>query len=255
MQLSVLGSGTVAPTADRTAAAHWIEVGDVRLLLDCGAGTLQRAAQFGIQWHRVTHIAISHFHLDHWGELPHYLFALRWGIEPPRTEPLVLLGPTGLRARLTLAAGAFEDWLIAPEYGLEIVELPPGETHQLAAGVRLECTGTSHTPESLAFAVRSGGARLVYTGDTGFDAALAHWAGDCDVLLAECSLPDERAIDMHLTPTTAGRLATLARARRLVLTHFYPVFGTDDPATLARTTFDGPVTAARDGDRFTIPTV
>jgi ribonuclease BN (tRNA processing enzyme) len=60
---------------------------------------------------------------------------------------------------------------------------------------------------------------------------------------------------MHLTPTTAGRLATLARARRLVLTHFYPVFGTDDPATLARTTFAGPVTAARDGDRFTIPTV
>ncbi|MBE0594212.1 MAG: ribonuclease Z, partial [Gemmatimonadales bacterium] len=119
MRLTVLGSGTVAPTPDRAAAAHWIEAGDVRLLLDCGAGTLQRAASFGIPWERVTHVAITHFHVDHWGELPHFLFALRWGIEPARTAPLVLLGPRGLRARLTLAAGAFEDWLVRPEYPLD----------------------------------------------------------------------------------------------------------------------------------------
>jgi ribonuclease BN (tRNA processing enzyme) len=255
MRLTVLGSGTVAPTADRTAAAHWLEAGDVRLLLDCGAGTLVRAAQFGIPWHAATHVAISHFHPDHWGELPHYLFALRWGIEPPRADPLVLLGPRGLHARLTLAAGAFEDWLIRPEYGLEVKEVTPGTAYTLGSGVVLECAKTPHTPESLAYAVRADGARLVYTGDTGFDATLAAWAAECDLLLAECSLPDARAIDLHLTPTTAGRLATRARARRLVLTHFYPLFGSEDPVAVARAAFDGPVTAARDGDRFTIPAV
>jgi len=98
--LTVLGSGTVAPSASRTAPGHWVEAGAQRLLLDCGAGVLHRAAEHGIPWHTVTHLAITHFHADHWGELPHVLFALRWGIEPPRATPLVLLGPAGLGERL-----------------------------------------------------------------------------------------------------------------------------------------------------------
>jgi ribonuclease BN (tRNA processing enzyme) len=255
MRLTVLGSGTVAPTPDRSAAAHWVEAGGVRLLLDCGAGTLQGAATAGIPWAAVTHIAITHFHLDHWGELPHYLFALRWGTEPPRSAPLVLLGPRGLRARLSLAAGAFEDWLVRPDYPLDIVELAPRAICALAEGVTLETHDTPHTTASLAYAVSDGTVRLVYTGDTGYSAPLARWAAGCDLLLAECSLPDERALDMHLTPSLAGRLAREADARRLVLTHFYPVFGDRDPATLARREFAGETVAARDGDRFEIAKV
>jgi ribonuclease BN (tRNA processing enzyme) len=255
VRLTVLGSGTVAPTPDRTAAAHWIEAAEVRLLLDCGAGALHRAATFGIPWAQATHVAISHFHIDHWAELPHLLFALRWGTEPPRSEPLVVLGPRGLRARLALAAGAFEDWLVRPEYPLDIVELEPDRRYPLGDQVRLETHRTPHTASSLAYAVSDGRVRCVYTGDTGYSAALARWASGCDLLLAECSLPDERAVDRHLTPSRAGRLAREAGARRLVLTHFYPVFGDRDPAALAAEEFDGDIVAARDGDRFELSEV
>ena len=72
------------------------------------------------------------------------------------------------------------------------------------------------------------------------------------MLLAECSLPDDQPLDMHLTPTRAGELARDAGARRLVLTHFYPPVETTDPARRAAAAFGGPVTAAKDGDRFTI---
>jgi ribonuclease BN (tRNA processing enzyme) len=95
----------------------------------------------------------------------------------------------------------------------------------------------------------------VYTGDTGYSDALADWAGPCDLLLAECSLPDEHAVDTHLTPERAGRLAATAGAKHLVLTHFYPVFGDRDPAALARSAFDGRVTAASDGNRFEVGAV
>lgn len=255
MRLTVLGSGTVAPTPDRTAAAHWIETGDVRLLLDCGAGTLHRAASFGIPWDRATHVAISHFHIDHWAELPHLLFALQWGTEPPRSAPLAVLGPRGLRARLTLAAGAFEDWLVRPPYPLEVVELDPDRRVSLGERVRLETHRTPHTESSLAYAVSDGQVRCVYTGDTGYSESLARWAFGCDLLLAECSLPDERAVEQHLTPARAGRLAREAGARRLVLTHFYPVFGDRDPAALAAEEFDGEIVAASDGDRFELSEV
>jgi ribonuclease BN (tRNA processing enzyme) len=255
MQLTVLGSGTVAPTADRTAAGYWIEAGEVRLLLECGAGTLQRAAAHDVPWASATHVAVSHFHVDHWGELPHYLFALRWGTLPARSVPLTLLGPTGLKARLTLAAGAFGDWLIAPPYGLDVIELEPDTSLPLAKGAVLECFKTPHTEHSLAYAVTSGNRRFVYTGDTGYSNALADWAGPCDLLLAECSLPEDQALETHLTPERAGRLAARAGAKHLVLTHFYPVFGEQDPAALARSVFDGRVTAAADGNRFDVEAV
>ncbi|MDH3457210.1 MAG: MBL fold metallo-hydrolase [Gemmatimonadota bacterium] len=250
--VTTLGTGTVAPQADRAAAAHWVETGSVRLLLDCGAGTLQRAAAFAVPWHTVTHLALTHFHVDHWGELPHYLFALRWGIEPPRSQPLTVLGPRGMRTRLTLLAGAYGDWVMQPEFPLEIVELDPGRRHTLAPAVYLDTLKTPHTDESLAYAVTAGESRVVYTGDTGYSEELAAWAADCDLLLAECSLPEERAVSLHLTPSQAGTLARVAGARRLVLTHFYPVYAGADPAAMAAEAFGGDVVAARDGDRFTI---
>lgn len=252
MDLTVLGSGTVAPTGQRTAAAHWLEAGTVRLLLDCGAGMLHRAAQFRIPWTETTHVAITHFHIDHWGELPFFLFALRWGTEPARTKPLTVLGPSGLRSRLVLLGGAYGDWVTVPEYLLEVVELQPGERYPLGSDVELEAWKTPHTRESLAYGIRSHGRRLVYTGDTGYCDDLAAWAEDCDLLLAECSLPDQKGIDLHLTPSRVAALARVARARRLVLTHFYPVFGTADPASEVAKGFEGDIVAAKDGDRFTV---
>lgn len=252
MELTVLGTGTVAPSPERTAPAHWVTSGGVRLLLDCGAGMLHSAARHGVAWPTVTHVAITHFHPDHWGELPMLLFALRYGTEPPRSEALTVIGPVGLETRMTVLAGALGDWVMEPGYGLTVVEVHAGESVPLDGNVVLEACKTPHTAESLAYAVREGGKRLVYTGDTGPSDDLARWARGCDLLLAECSLPDERGIEIHLTPTTAGALARAANARRLVLTHFYPPIEGTDPASVAARAFGGPVTAARNGDRFTV---
>lgn len=252
MELTVLGSGTVAPSSARTAAAYWVSTGTTRLLLDCGAGTMHRMACFGIPWPEITHVALTHFHIDHWGEVPMLIFAQRWGVEAPRRDVLRVIGPVGLRERMRHATRAFGDWLLDPGYPLEIHELLPGEAHTLDDGVVLDACRTPHTDESVAYSVRDKNGRLVYTGDTGPNDALAVWARDCDVLLSECSLPDDRGIDTHLTPTQAGELACRARARRLVLTHFYPPVEDVEPAVVAGRVYDGTVIAARDGDRFTV---
>ena len=122
----------------------------------------------------------------------------------------------------------------------------------LSADVSLETFPVPHTDESVALSLVAPEGRLVYTGDTGPSVELARWAADCDVLLAECSLPESMAMDIHLTPEQAGDMANEARAKRLVLTHFYPPVETSDPAKLAGKRFKGNVTAAKDGDRFTI---
>ncbi|MEX2157083.1 MAG: ribonuclease Z [Gemmatimonadales bacterium] len=252
MELVTVGTGTVAPSARRTCPCHWVARGDVRVLLDCGAGSLHRLAEFGLPWFQVSHVILSHFHPDHWGELPMLVYALKYTTEPPRREPLVILGPPGVVQLLRTLAEGYGDWLLDPGFPIGILDVREGEPFPLSADVSLETFPVPHTTESVALSLVAPEGRLVYTGDTGPSSELARWAGDCDLLLAECSLPEERAMDIHLTPERAGDLAQEAGAKHLVLTHFYPPVETSDPAKLAGKRFKGPVTAANDGDRFTI---
>src|SRR3989441_13080280 len=120
-----------------------------------------------------------------------------------------------------------------PGFPIGILDVRDGEPFPLNADVSLETFPVPHTTESVAVSLVAPEGRLVYTGDTGPSSELARWATGCDLLLAECSLPEERAMDIHLTPQQAGALAQEAEARRLVLTHFYPPVETSDPAKLA----------------------
>jgi len=252
MELVTVGTGTVAPSARRTCPCHLVTRGDLRVLLDCGAGSLHRLAEFGLPWHQVTHVILTHFHPDHWGELPMLVYALKYTTQPPRREPFVILGPPGVVQLLRTLAEGYGDWLLDPGFPIGILDVRDGEPFPLNADVNLETFPVPHTDESVALSLVAPEGRLVYTGDTGPSSELARWAAGCDLLLAECSLPEAMAMDIHLTPQQAGDLAKEAGAKRLVLTHFYPPVETSDPAKLAGTRFGGPVTAAQDGDRFTI---
>ncbi len=113
----------------------------------------------------------------------------------------------------------------------------------------------AHTAESVAYSVERGGRRIVYTGDTGVGegfAELGEWAAGCDVLLCECSLPQDMAIPTHLTPEQCGELAAAARPGLLALTHFYPPVERVDVAAIVGERFDGPVVLAHDGWTTTI---
>ena len=252
MDLVTVGTGTVAPSATRTSACHWVARGGLKILLDCGAGSLHRLAQFDLPWQQVSHVILSHFHPDHWGELPMLIYALKHVARPPRREPLVILGPRGVVRLIKQLAEGYGPWLLDPGFPIGILDVQDGEPFPLDRDVSLETFPVPHTPESVALSLTAPEGRLVYTGDTGPSTELARWAGGADVLLAECSLPKEMALDIHLTPEQAGDLAKEAGARHLVLTHFYPPVETSDPARAAGARFTGRITAARDGDRFSI---
>jgi ribonuclease BN (tRNA processing enzyme) len=224
----------------------------LKILLDCGGGAMHRLAQFGLPWYDITHVILSHFHPDHWGEVPMLVYALKYATVPPRRGPLVILGPPGVVRLVKKLAESYGPWLLDPGFPIGILDVRHGEPFPLDAELNLETCPVPHTPESVALSLTAPEGRLVYTGDTGPSAELARWAAGADLLLAECSLPAEQAMDIHLTPEQAGELARDAAVRRLVLTHFYPPVETSDPARIAGARFAGPVTAARDGDRFTI---
>ncbi len=252
MHLITAGTGTAAPHPRRASPAHWVEHGEVRLLMDCGAGAVHRLAEFGLAWPAITHVALTHFHLDHVGEVPALVFALKYTVLPPRKDPLTILGPAGTRALLDRLAAAHGDFLTDPGFPLVVRELVPGDEVALGFGLALTLHPTPHTAESVGFAVTGPQGRLVYTGDTGPSPALGDWARGCDLLLAECSLPEAMAIETHLTPRGVGALARRAEAKRLVLTHLYPPVEQVDILGEVGREYGGPAVIASDGNEFRV---
>ncbi|MBA3919713.1 MAG: hypothetical protein C0516_14130 [Gemmatimonas sp.] len=247
MQLTTIGTGTAAPHPSRVSAAHLVQSGSVRLLLDCGSGAVHRMAALGIAWQDITHVALTHFHADHMADLPMLIMGWRWGQLPPRSAPVTVFGPVGTGALLEGMAAVYGASILAPGFPLTVREIAPDEVVKLPDGVELEGFPVPHTPESMAYSVRDGARRLVYTGDTGPSEALGQWAAGCDLLLAECSLPEAMAIPSHLTPSQVGALAATAGARQLVLTHFYPPVETVDLRGEVGALYHGPVVLATDG--------
>ena len=246
MRLTTIGTGTAAPSPSRVCAAHLVEAGDVRLLLDCGSGSVHRMAQLGLDWMAITHIALTHFHADHTTDLATLFFAWRYGAIPWREVPVTVFGPPGTTETMALIDAAFGVKFGTLGFAIDVREIGEGEIVDLG-GVLLETRKVPHTPESVAYSIRSGSSRMVYTGDTGPDRALAEWSVGADLLLAECSLPESMKMVTHLTPEDCGALAGLATPATLVLTHFYPPVETVDIRAIVGERYTGPVVLASDG--------
>lgn len=252
MILTTLGTGTVVPEPDRRCAAHVISAADVRMLMDCGPGAVHRMAEAGVEWRTLTHLAITHFHNDHIGDIPMLFFAWRHGMRPSRGLPLDVIGPIGT-ARLLAGMGIFGDHVARPSFPIRVHECDGGESMTLANGVHLRCERTPHTDVSLAFRLEDGSAAVCYTGDTGESEDVARFAAGSDVFLAECSLPDSEGMATHLTPSRLASMARLAQPALLVVTHCYPQLDRRQvPALLRDGGWMGATHVATDGDQFDV---
>lgn len=247
MRFTTLGTGTVALSPNRSCAAYLVEADELQLLIDCGSGTTRRLAELAKSWQTITHIALTHFHIDHHGDLPTLVFAMRKGVSPPRTSPLEVIGPPGTAALLERLSAAYGPWLMKPGFPLSIREITQDTAIELPGGVRLSCLQVPHAAESVAYSMERARRRIVYTGDTGVSEALAAWARDCSLLVCECSLPESSSIREHLTPEQCGDLAAAAAPKHLALTHFYPPVEQIDVTAVVGARFSGPVTLAYDG--------
>src|SRR5262249_19818303 len=185
MKLTILGSGTVVPDAARNSAGYFIEAGDVRLMMDCGAGTVHALPRYGCDWERLTHIYISHFHVDHVGELAALFFAFKYGMRDERDEPLTLIGPRGLERVMDGLKHAFGDNLFTPKFPVNLRLIAPGERIALSADISLAVTKTPHTEESLAVRVTNGASSICYTGDTEYSEAVARFFAGASVMISE----------------------------------------------------------------------
>ena len=248
MQLTVLGSGTSIPLSYRASPSLMVNLdGDV-LLLDMGPGTLRQLARIGIDNSLVDHVLFSHFHPDHTADLIHFLFVTRNPNIFDKRKPFMLSGAKGLKNLIKNLQKAYPRWLEIPEDKMIIEELSNSEASvSKYKKYTVSSYPVDHTESSLAYRIEDkNGKNIVYAGDTGFFNGLSSFATETDLLILECSLPEKKNIEGHLTPAQAGRLASLSGARKLMLVHFYPEVLSTDITGECRRNYNGELILGRD---------
>jgi ribonuclease BN (tRNA processing enzyme) len=169
-------------------------------------------------WPRVDAVAITHFHLDHWGDLVPWIFGASFGPGREVRPPELWLPPGGTdRLRHFGDQMSFTDRIDTAFRVREYLD----DTPFRAAGFDLQAVRLHHYTE-LTFGLRisNHSSTLAYSGDTGPSAGLADLARDADLFLCEATLRGpEPALRGHLTEDEALAAYRDSGAKRLVIIH------------------------------------
>ncbi len=278
ISLLMLGSGGALPTPDRSPAAYWLEADGRGMLLDPGPGALvrlMRSPHGPDAVDAIRTVLMTHLHPDHCADLVSLLFALRSEVTTS-TAPLQLIGPRGLSDYLDRLRDLYGHWITPLRREVPVLEVAPGEalrpgaddpdvwttagdrgpspdSASAAASASITLFAASHgenrfSADNLCLRVADAdGATLAYSGDSEPCAGLTAAAAGVDLLVTECSTPDELAVAGHMTPSKVAALCRDARPGRVVLTHLYPPAAALDLAALVGENCPSRIEVGRDG--------
>jgi ribonuclease BN (tRNA processing enzyme) len=219
VKLIVVGCSPAWPNPGGAQSGYLVVDGERRLLLDCGPGVLARLRELE-DWPRVDAIAITHFHLDHWGDLVPWVWALSFGPAADADPPELWLPPGGRDTLRALGAQLgqpemFEEAFRAREYERDVAASMAGfdVTPRKVLHYNLDAYG---------FRVSMNGLTLAYSGDSGPSEELVELAREADLFLCEATLDHPRpegGTRGHLAAEEANDAFVASGAKRLLLTH------------------------------------
>ncbi|TPI45958.1 MBL fold metallo-hydrolase [Mesorhizobium sp. B2-9-1] len=251
-----------------------LELGGRTIVVDCGLGVTRGLVDAGLNLKALDLIFVTHLHSDHVLELgPLIHTAWTAGL----ATPVTVFGPPG-------TGHYWQCFCQAMEFDIEIRIIDEGRPDirdlitvgEFGEGSVLDERGLTvtalrvdHPPVTDCFALRfeQGGKSVVFSADTAFFPPLAEFAKGADILVHEAMLEEgverlvartgngarlrEHLLASHSFADEAGRIASEAGVKRLVLNHLIPA---DDPAigeadwtAAVRKTWSGDLTIARDG--------
>ncbi len=190
MKITLLGTGTPFPSAERFGSAVLVEAGEKKLLFDCGRGAVIRLTQAGVRPNEIDAVFLSHLHSDHVVGIPD-LWLTGWFLG--RDEPWRVWGPQGTRSVAERVAEAFAfdvrirastEGLPAKGAGIDAQEIEQGNVYD-DGPVRVTAFTVDHGGIKPAFGYRvdSSEHSAVISGDTKFSENLIHFARGTDCLI------------------------------------------------------------------------
>jgi ribonuclease BN (tRNA processing enzyme) len=247
MRLILLGTaGGPTPKKNRAAPAQMILIDDEAYIIDCGNGVAQQIVKAGIKLSAVRHVFLTHHHSDHNADYGN-LMLLAWAADlnhridsygpPPiqrMTQQFLALNDFDIKTRIVDEGRKPLKSLIYPH------EIKRDGVVIQNQSIKVTAAQVVHPPVKPAFAYRfeHQGKAIVISGDTTYSENLVRLAQGADVLVHEimhtpsldqllATEPNatrlkEHLLASHSTPEQVGRVATEAKVKKLVLSHFVP---------------------------------
>lgn len=279
--VTLLGTGSPVPSAERFSQSILVEAGDKKLVFDLGRGVTIRLAQRGIRLGAIDASFLTHFHSDHTVGLVD-LWQTGWLPTPfgSRTEPFVIYGPKGTAAMTDNLTKAFSEDIrirIADEklpprgIAFDAHDIGPGVVYD-KDGVRVTAFETHHgdlIEPNYGYTVEYLGRKVVISSDTTYDDRIAKRAAGADLLIHEVADIDAKLlaayprfkeiIAHHSSPEDAARIFSMAKPKLAAYTHIIVLRAnqqgepdTSSIRTRTRAGYGGPLAIGEDLMRFEI---
>lgn len=243
MKITMLGTGAAFVDPDRAQSGILLTLSNGKhYLFDCGGGITRNMVRADVNPADVPFVFLTHLHHDHICDFP--IFAITgwmWG----RVGRPIVVGPPGTQHFCShlFEGGAYDtDFRARSHYPArqknieatrpDVRECRPGLAYQ-DDDVRITCEWVEHIPREISecFGVRieAEGKVVAISGDTSPCEAMVRLGRDADLMIHECTFPETFiehrkrtgvGIHAHTSPTELGKIATRAKAKALVATHF-----------------------------------
>lgn len=240
MEITMLGTGSPIPDANRAAPAALVKAGDTHILLDAGRGVVMRMTAAGSLPGMLGGVLITHFHSDHIAAL-NDVITTHW-VMTQENATLKIFGPEGIVELVdrTLAMLEFDigyriahhdEMTRGPQ--LDVTELKPGDSFVIN-DVMVTTAATEHPPVSptIGYRLEHDGVSVALVGDTNPCEGVDVLAAGADAYLQSVIRKDlvrqipmemiQDILDYHSDVVEAAQTAARVGAKRLMLTHMVP---------------------------------
>ncbi len=277
MRITALGTGMPNQTKKAVSISYLVELGNgEKFLFDLGSGAMGNLFSLRPDFSKLDKVFASHLHVDHVGDfMGHHIGSWLSG----RYTPLHLYGPTGSTPEL--GTKAFVEgmqkayaWDIAgrsgalPDAGGQIVvhEFDYKGENQIVYqenGVTIRSWPAIHSLDgAVSFGLEWNGLKYVFGGDTYPNKWYLEYATGADIASHEAFLPPKALAEyfgwdlaqatyvstrIHTEPQAFGKVMAALKPRMAV--GYHSVQSPENNAAIMdgiRTTYDGPLTIARD---------
>lgn len=250
-KITLLGTGTPAPSLERQGSSYLVETGGDVILLDHGTGTHHRLLESGRRAVDVTHAFFTHLHYDHCLDYGR-LVLQRWDQGADLIPELEVYGPTPMKRMTDQLFGA--DGVYGPDLRARVEHQSSIDTFAARGGTpprkwpaprvrevhagdviqgkswKLTVGHARHVQpylECLAFRIDAEDGSLCYSGDSGVSPEIVELAKGCDVLIHmnhsfTGTAPTAAFRDAVGNHKANARTAQQAGVKTLVLVHAPP---------------------------------
>lgn len=284
--------GTSSPLpGERVQTGTAVIVNGHFFMFDVGDGVVRKATNIGLPLNRLDGIFITHWHSDHFMDLPS-LISQSWLMG--RTNELHLYGPDGTDT-LNQAINQFlhiENKHRVDHHGHVIMDVSKARAiaHEFKNvqggkevvynkdGIKITAFDVDHEPiePAVGYAIEYNGKKVVLSGDTKKNDLVFEMSKDADLLIHEVilnSLLQKMEVmvedvgmtrnakiihdiqDYHTTPAEVTDIAKRANVKELVLHHFAPAPDFRIIKSLYKKElkgYEGPIHFSNDGDLFIV---